>query len=94
MKEVLKYAFLPSLSYLFDDNGFMIDSKKSMICTELEKLQQQDYFAPEDWPEVKKAFMVDIMLNVRKVRTLHFKTFKELGGVSSPWCLNCVKLHI
>ena len=68
MKEVLKYAFLPSLSYLFDDNGFMIDSK------------QQDYFAPEDWPEVKKAFMVDAMGNVRKVRTLHFKTFKELGG--------------
>lgn len=84
MKEVLKYAFLPSLSYLFDDNGFMIDSK------------QQDYFAPEDWPEVKKAFMVDAMGNVRKVRTLHFKTFKELGGggVSSPWCLNCVKMHI
>ena len=80
MKEVLKYDFLPSLSYLFDDNGFMIDSKKSMICTELENLQQQDYFAPEDWPEVKTAFMVDAMGNVRKVRTLHFKTFKELGG--------------
>ena len=78
MKHLFEYELVSS-SYLFDDKAFMTDPHKSTLCTELEKnLRSVDFVKPQQWPQMKCTYVVDVMANIRKLPTLKLKTFGDL----------------
>jgi hypothetical protein len=77
IKHLFQYDLVSS-NYLFDVHGFMTNPNKSTLCTELEKsLAASDFTHPRQWAKVKCVYVVDVMANVRRVRSKMLKTFGE-----------------
>ena len=78
MKKLFCYDIIPS-NYLFDKCDMMTGPQKSDLVRELEKkLKPEDYVLPRDWTPQPTAYIVDVMSNMRKVKTKGRRTFGEL----------------
>lgn len=75
MEELLQYD-ISSTSYLFDEDGLMTRTTKSSIVHELEKqLKTGDQTTPST--AMKTGYIVDVMSNVRKMKTSNVRTFGD-----------------
>jgi len=75
-EEVFTYDLVESSS-LFDEDGLM--TKKHELMKELEsKITADDYIAPTQWKDMPTGYIVDVMANVRKLKTSSLSTFGEL----------------
>ena len=77
--EVFKYD-LNQPSYLFSDrDGLMTKPTKHELVKELEgNLSETDYIAPMQWEALPTGYIVDVMANMRKLKTSSMETFGEL----------------
>ena len=75
MEELLQYDIC-SASYLFDEDGLMTTTTKSSLVHELEKqLKTGDQTTPST--TMKTGYIVDVMANIRKMKTSNVRTFGE-----------------
>ena len=78
MEQLLKYD-ISSTSYLFDKEGFMTSATKSDLTKELEKRLSTVNYKEPNADTMMTACLVDVMANVRKIKTKtrETKTFGE-----------------
>ena len=80
MEELLKYDITPTSS-LFDKEGLMRKAVKSSLVQELEQsLAVHQASATKD--DFHTTYLVDMMANVRKLRTKDLNTFGEFCGAA------------
>ena len=78
MHKLFQFDLMTS-TYLFDSSGLMTKPTKSELCAELEKnLSAADYVSPNEWVPRTCSWLVDVMANVRGVKTVSMKTFGHL----------------
>ena len=77
-EEVFTYDLVESSS-LFDEDRLMTKPTKHELMKELEsKITADDYIAPTQWKDMPTGYIVDVMANVRKLKTSSMSTFGEL----------------